>query len=91
MSSTPQPPRYAVQLLLPEPVVLDSAVVHAQMLGWRDDVQLIPSASSHFGFAIESSRTGLAFVGPRELLRHANRSHGEGIACETDPVWTADG
>ena len=30
MSSTPQP-RYAVQLLLPEPVVLDSAVVHAQM------------------------------------------------------------
>src|SRR5262249_18172877 len=51
MSSTPQPPRYAVQLLLPEPVVLDPAVVHAQMRAWRDDVQLIGPATGHFGFA----------------------------------------
>jgi hypothetical protein len=52
MSSTPQPPRYAVQILLPQQAVLDSAVVHGQLLGWRDDVQLIAPARSHFGFAI---------------------------------------
>lgn len=53
MSSTPQPPRYAVQLLLPQQAVLDPAVVHGQLLGWRDDVELIGAArGSHFGFAI---------------------------------------
>lgn len=53
MPPAPQPPRYAVQLLLPQPAVLDSAVVHAQLLGWRDDVQRIAlPRASHFGFAI---------------------------------------
>jgi hypothetical protein len=52
MSSTPLSPRYAVQLLLPQQAVLDPAVVHGQLLGWRDDVQLISSRGSHFGFAI---------------------------------------
>jgi hypothetical protein len=51
--ASPQPPRYAVQILLPEPAVLDAAVVHGQLLGWRDDVQLIGAGrGSHFGFAI---------------------------------------
>lgn len=55
MPTTPQPPRYAVQLLLPQPAVLDPAVVHGQLLGWRDDVQLIRAPAQradHFGFAI---------------------------------------
>lgn len=51
--TTPQPPRYAVQILLPQQAVLDAAVVHGQLLGWREDVQLIAMPpASHFGFAI---------------------------------------
>src|SRR5258705_27538 len=51
--TTPHPPRYAVQVLLLQPAVLDPAVVHGQLLGWRDDVQLIrPPRGDHFGFAI---------------------------------------
>jgi hypothetical protein len=50
--TTPPPPRYAVQILLPQQAVLDPAVVHGQLLGWRDDVQLILPRSNHFGFAI---------------------------------------
>jgi hypothetical protein len=53
MATTPQPPRYAVQIMLPRQAVLDAAVVHGQLLGWRDDVQLIAlPRASHFGFAI---------------------------------------
>ena len=51
--TTPPPPRYAVQILLPQPVVIDGAVVHRQLQAWRPDVQLIGSPqASHFGFAI---------------------------------------
>jgi hypothetical protein len=53
MASMAPPPRYTVQLLLPEPAVLDPAVVHRQLLAWRDDVQLIGGQhDEHFGFAI---------------------------------------
>jgi hypothetical protein len=52
MAPTPQPPRYAVQILLPRQAALDAAVVHGQLLGWRDDVQLLLPRTSHFGFAI---------------------------------------
>jgi len=51
-ASTPSP-RYAVQLLLPEPAALDPTVVHRQLLAWRSDVQLIGTQGhDHFGFAI---------------------------------------
>jgi hypothetical protein len=85
MSSTPQPPRYAVQLLLPEPVVLDSAVVHAQMLGWHNDVQLIGSAGSHFGFAIPTQDL--------PLLAHVFQAAPDAYAAQLDdalqwsPTW----
>ena len=85
MSSTPQPPRYAVQLLLPEPVVLDSAVVHTQMLAWRPDVQLIPSAGSHFGFAIPTQDL--------PLLAHVFQAAPDAYAAQLDdamqwsPTW----
>jgi hypothetical protein len=50
---TPPPPRYAVQLLLPQPAVIDPAVVHAQLVAWRSDVQPIAGhVGRHFGFAI---------------------------------------
>lgn len=53
MPSAPQPPRYAVQLLMPQQAWLDAAVVHGQLLGWHADVQLIASPRArHFGFAI---------------------------------------
>lgn len=86
MSSTPQPPRYAVQLLLPEPAVLVSAVVHAQMLAWRNDVQLIPStSSSHFGFAIPTQDL--------PLLAHVFQAAPDAYAAQLDealqwsPTW----
>ena len=83
--TTPHPPRYAVQLLLPEPVVLDSAVVHAQMLGWRNDVQLIPTAGSHFGFAIPTQDL--------PLLAHVFQAAPDAYATQLDdalqwsPTW----
>ncbi|HEU4728968.1 MAG TPA: hypothetical protein VFT22_13785 [Kofleriaceae bacterium] len=53
MGSLLPSPRYAVQLLMPEPVVLDPAVVHGQLRAWRDDVELIGvRPGEHFGFAI---------------------------------------
>lgn len=53
MASMAPPPRYTVQLLLPQPAVIDPAVVHRQLLAWRDDVQLIGGQhGEHFGFAI---------------------------------------
>src|SRR3954470_19101287 len=85
MSPTPQPPRYAVQLLLPEPVVLGSAVVHAQMLGWHNDVQLIGSAGSHFGFAIPTQDL--------PLLAHVFAAAPDAYAAQLDdalqwsPTW----
>lgn len=53
MASMTPPPHYTVQVLLPQPAVLDPAVVHGQLLAWRDDVQLIGARhGEHFGFAI---------------------------------------
>jgi hypothetical protein len=53
MASMAPPPRYTVQVLLPQPAVLDPAVVHRQLVAWRDDVQLIGAQhGEHFGFAI---------------------------------------
>src|SRR3954468_1092616 len=84
-STTPHPPRYAVQLLLPEPVVLDSAVVHAQMLGWSNDVQLIPTAASHFGFAMPTHDL--------PLLAHVFQAAPDAYATQLDdalqwsPTW----
>lgn len=53
MAFMPPPPRYVVQVLLPEPANLDPAVVHGQLRAWRDDVQLISGQGrDHFGFAI---------------------------------------
>jgi len=53
MVAPSSPPRYAVQLLLPEPVAIDPAAVHDQLVAWRGDIQLIGSVpGEHFGFAI---------------------------------------
>jgi hypothetical protein len=42
-----------VQILLPQPAVLDPAVVHSQLRAWHSDVQLIDTQhGEHFGFAI---------------------------------------
>ncbi len=51
------PPRYTVQILLPELPKLDADVIHRQLVAWREDVQLIAphfssSSGRHFGFAI---------------------------------------
>jgi hypothetical protein len=53
MSPLAPPPRYAVQILLPQPIAIDPSVVHGQLLAWRGDVQLIAGERArHFGFAI---------------------------------------
>ena len=53
MLSAAPPPRYTVQVLLPHLPVLDPAVIHRQLLAWREDIQLIGSnRPDHFGFAI---------------------------------------
>jgi len=68
MVSMIPPPRYTVQLLLPEPAVVDPAVVHGQLLAWRGDVQLIGGTpGEHFGFAIPTEDLPLlahVFVAP---------------------------
>lgn len=56
MGSMPPPPRYTVQILLPQPAAIDPSVVHGQLLAWRTGVQLIGApgvdTADHFGFAI---------------------------------------
>ncbi|TMQ02580.1 MAG: DUF4261 domain-containing protein [Deltaproteobacteria bacterium] len=83
---TPQPPRYAVQLLLPQPEVLDPAVVHSQLLGWRDDVQLIPSKrGDHFGLAIPTHDLPLlAHVFPAAPTAYAAQLD---EALQWSPTW----
>jgi len=70
MVSMIPPPRYTVQLLLPEPAVIDPAVVHGQLLAWRGDVQLIGGTQGeHFGFAIPTQDLPLlahVFAAPQD-------------------------
>ena len=72
MASITSPPRYAVQILLPEPAVLDPSVVHRQLLGWRADVERIGGqADEHFGFAIPTQDLPLlAHVFPAMAGQH---------------------
>jgi hypothetical protein len=84
--TTPPPPRYAVQILLPHPVVIDAAVVHAQLRAWHDDVQLITSPpASHFGFAIPTHDL--------PLLAHVFPAAADAYAAQLDealqwsPTW----
>jgi hypothetical protein len=83
---TPPPPRYAVQILLPQPAVLDPAVVHGQLLGWRDDVQLIrPPRGDHFGFAIPTHDLPLlAHVFPAAPTAYATQLD---EALQWSPTW----
>jgi len=86
MATMAPPPRYAVQILLPQPAVLDPAVVHGQLLGWRDDVQLIGTRhSDHFGFAIPTHDL--------PLLAHVFSAAPDAYAAQLDealqwsPTW----
>lgn len=80
---TPPPPRYVVQILLPQPAVIDPAVVHAQLRAWRDDVQLIAGVPGrHFGFAIPTHDL--------PLLTHvfAAAPHAYGAQLEQALLWS---
>ena len=86
MASITSPPRYAVQILLPEPAVLDPSVVHRQLLGWRADVERIGGqADEHFGFAIPTQDL--------PLLAHVFPAAPDAYACQLDealrwsPTW----
>src|SRR6267142_1632925 len=48
MVTTPQPPRYAVQILLPQAAVLDPAVVHGQLWSptWRERYEAVARCRS---------------------------------------------
>jgi hypothetical protein len=83
---TPPPPRYAVQVLLPQPAVIDPAVVHGQLRAWRDDVQLIGARNGeHFGFAIPTHDL--------PLLAHVFAAAPDAYAAQLDdalqwsPTW----
>jgi hypothetical protein len=83
---TPPPPRYVVQILLPQPAVIDPAVVHSQLCAWREDVQLIAGPyGRHFGFAIPTHDL--------PLLVHVFASAPEAYAAQLDqallwsPTW----
>lgn len=82
----PQLPRYAVQVLLPQPAVLDPAVVHGQLLGWRDDAQLIRGRrGDHFGFAIPTHDLPLlAHVFPAAPGAYATQLDD---ALQWSPTW----
>jgi hypothetical protein len=86
MLTMPQPPHYAVQLLLPRVAVLDAAVVHGQLLGWRNDVQLIrPPRGDHFGFAIPTHDLPLlAHVFAAAPTAYANQLD---EALQWSPTW----
>ncbi len=80
---TPAPPRYAVQVLLPQPAVIDPAVVHGQLLAWRPDVQLIGGdRGGHFGFAIPTQDL--------PLLAHVFEASPDAYAAQLDEamMWT---
>jgi hypothetical protein len=80
---TPPPPRYAVQVLLPEPAVIDPAVVHRQLVGWRADVQLIGGdGGEHFGFAIPTQDL--------PLLAHVFEAQPDAYATQLDEalLWS---
>ena len=83
MVSMIPPPRYTVQLLLPEPAVIDPAVVHGQLLAWRSDVQLIGGTpGEHFGFAIPTQDL--------PLLAHVFVARPDAYAAQLDDalVWS---
>jgi hypothetical protein len=86
MALTPPPPRYAVQVLLPQPAVLDPAVVHGQLLAWHPGVQLIGGQhGGHFGFAIPTHDL--------PLLAHVFAAEQDAYAAQLDdalqwsPTW----
>lgn len=84
--ATPPPPRYAVQILLPQPVVVDAVVVHRQLCAWRDDVQLIGAQhGEHFGFAIPTHDLPLlAHVFPAAPDAYATQLD---EALQWSPTW----
>jgi hypothetical protein len=86
MGSLQAPPHYAVQILLPEPAVIDPAVVHRQLRAWREDVQLIGARQgTHFGFAIPTQDL--------PLLAHVFSAEPDAYAAQLDdalqwsPTW----
>jgi hypothetical protein len=86
MVSTHPAPHYAVQVLLPESIAIDPAIVHGQLLGWRDDVQLISARrGEHFGFAIPTDDL--------PLLTHVFAASSDAYATQLDgalqwsPSW----
>jgi hypothetical protein len=86
MAPMAPPPRYTVQVLLPQPAVLDPAVVHGQLLAWRHDVQLIGGPhDEHFGFAIPTRDL--------PLLAHVFHASPDAYAAQLDealqwsPSW----
>jgi hypothetical protein len=80
------PPRYAVQVLLPQPAVLDPAVVHGQLRAWHKDVQLIRAPrDEHFGFAIPTQDLPLlAHVFPAAPDAYATQLE---QALQWSPTW----
>jgi hypothetical protein len=83
MASLAPPPRYTVQVLLPEPAVIDPAVVHGQLTAWRSDVQLIGGVpGEHFGFAIPTQDL--------PLLAHVFAAPPDAYASQLDDalVWS---
>ncbi|HET7500727.1 MAG TPA: hypothetical protein VFK02_06980 [Kofleriaceae bacterium] len=86
MASLTPPPRYAVQILLPEPAVLDPAIVHRQLRAWRDDVELIGARQGeHFGFAIPTHDLPLlAHVFPATPDSYATQLD---EALQWSPTW----
>jgi hypothetical protein len=74
-----------VQILLPQPAVIDATVVHDQLLAWRSDVQLIGGEHRHFGFAIPTHDL--------PLLVHVFPSSPESYTAQLDdalqwsPTW----
>ena len=86
MAFTTPPPHYAVQVLLPQPAVLDPAVVHGQLRAWHSDVQLIGGQhGGHFGFALPTQDL--------PLLAHVFSAAPDAYATQLDealmwsPTW----
>jgi hypothetical protein len=86
MASLTPPPRYTVQVLLPEPAAIDPAAVHDPLLAWRSDIQLIGGhAGEHFGFAIPTQDL--------PLLAHVFAASPDAYASQLDdalqwsPAW----
>jgi hypothetical protein len=80
------PPRYTVQILLPEPAAIEPHAVHAPLVAWRRDVQLISGPpGGHFGFAIPTQDL--------PLLAHVFAAPADAYASQLDdalqwsPSW----